>query len=98
MHQILAIPLSLHLRPGAMRFWRNSLLSAAVIALTAGAAAKANLVEFLSGAKVEGTVTKIQKAEKKITFEAVIAGRKRTRVYPYSRIRAVTYRGRAIAP
>lgn len=77
-----------------MRFWRNRFLSATLIALMAATAAQADVVEFLSGAKVDGTVTKIYKAEKKIIFEAVIAGRKSTRTYPYSKIHAVTYQGK----
>ena len=52
--------------------------------------ATADLVELLSGAKVEGKVTSIDKAAKEITFTRTIGGRSYSRIYPYSKIHAVT--------
>src|SRR5689334_9749487 len=53
----------------------------------------ADTIEFLSGTKAEGTITQIDKAAKKVTFETTIANKKLTRVYNYSVIHAVTYQG-----
>lgn len=52
--------------------------------------AMADTLELLSGAKLEGKVTKIDKAAKKVTFESLLGGRPYTRTYEYSRIHAVT--------
>ncbi len=51
-------------------------------------------IEFLSGAKIQGKVTNIDKQAKKVTFESKIGTRTSTRTYPYSRIHAVTFRGK----
>ena len=94
MRKIPSLSLPDHARPDSLRPRPSMFLSLVMIAVTASAATAADVIEFLSGARVEGAVTKIEKKEKKIVFEAIIAGRKRTRVYPYSRIHAVTYRGK----
>ncbi len=52
--------------------------------------ADADLIELLSGAKLEGTVTKIDKAAREVTISTSMGGRSYTRVYPYDRIHAVT--------
>ncbi len=62
-------------------------------ALTAASSAS-DTVEFLSGAKVEGKVIKIDAPSKLITFEASISGRVFRRVYPYSKVHAVDYQGK----
>jgi uncharacterized protein with FMN-binding domain len=59
--------------------------------ITTPTCAGGDVVEFLSGARVEGTVIQIDKEHKQITFEAEIAGRKLNRVYRYNQIHAVTY-------
>lgn len=51
-------------------------------------------IEFLSGARLKGVVTAIDKQAKKITFRATISGRTVSRVFAYSRIHAVNYRGK----
>lgn len=51
-------------------------------------------IEFLSGAKTSGKVVQIRKAKREIVFEAQLAGRRLREVYPYSKIHAVTYRGK----
>lgn len=58
--------------------------------LIAPCLAKADVVELLSGAKVEGKVTNIDKAGKKLTFERMLGSRSYSRVYSYSQIHAVT--------
>lgn len=58
--------------------------------LFSSAGAIADTMELLSGAKLEGKVTKIDKAAKEVTFETTLGGRPYERVYPYSRIHAVT--------
>jgi hypothetical protein len=52
-----------------------------------------DVIELLSGAKVQGKLTQIKKAERLITFEATIGSKKYTRVYPYGKIHAVTWNG-----
>jgi uncharacterized protein with FMN-binding domain len=51
-------------------------------------------IEFLSGANLKGTVTKIDADGKTVKFEATIAGRKTIREFRYAQIHAVTYRGK----
>lgn len=51
-------------------------------------------IEFLSGAKLKGRVTKIDKQSKLVTFESNIGTRTRRRDYPYNKIHAVTYRNK----
>ena len=55
--------------------------------------ARADLIELLSGAKVEGTVTKIDKAAKEVTLTRDVGGRAYQRTYPYDKIHAVTMSG-----
>jgi NADH dehydrogenase FAD-containing subunit len=56
--------------------------------------ANADLIELLSGAKVEGTVTKIDKAAKEVTLTRDVGGRAYERTYPYDKINAVTMGGK----
>jgi len=53
-----------------------------------------DLIELLSGARVRGKLTHINKAERKVTFQAIIGSKKYTRTYPYSRVHAVTWNGK----
>ncbi len=52
-----------------------------------------DVVEFLSGAKLRGQVTAIDKLAKTVTFETQIGSSKIKRTYPYAQIHAVLYRG-----
>ena len=61
-----------------------------LLVLLPASAATADVMELLSGAKLEGKVTKIDKAAKEVTFETTLGGRPYARVYPYSRIHAIT--------
>ncbi len=61
-----------------------------VVLLVAPPFATADVVELLSGAKVEGKVTNIDKAGKKLTFERMLGTRSYSRVYSYSQVHAVT--------
>jgi uncharacterized protein with FMN-binding domain len=54
----------------------------------------ADVVEFLSGAQLRGTVTDINKTAREITVKATIAGRTEERTYSYNKIHAVVYRGK----
>ncbi len=56
--------------------------------------AHADLIELLSGAKVEGTVTKIDKAAKEVRLTRDVGGRAYERTYPYDKIHAVTMGGK----
>ncbi len=53
-----------------------------------------DIVEFLSGAKMAGTVKEIRKAEKEFDFQATVGGRASLRTYPFSRVHAVTFKGK----
>lgn len=52
--------------------------------------ARADVIEFLAGSKLEGKVTKIDKQARTVTFDATIAGSTLSRTYPYDKIHAVT--------
>jgi hypothetical protein len=52
-----------------------------------------DLVEFLSGVKMSGTVTEIRKDAKEFDFEAMIGTRSVFQTYPFSKVHAVTYQG-----
>ena len=54
----------------------------------------ADLVEFLSGAKANGTVRSIRKTEREFELEITVAGRKVIRTYPFSKVHAVTFQGK----
>ena len=69
---------------------RSTLMIAIALVLSLAAPLSADTVEFLSGAKLEGKVTNIDKAKKEINFEAKIGSRILNRTYSYSQIHAVT--------
>ena len=52
-----------------------------------------DVVEFLSGAKMTGTVTEIRKDAKEFDFEATIGARTVASTYPFAKVHAVTYQG-----
>ena len=60
----------------------------------AASATAQDVIEFLSGVSAEGKVVRIEKAERKVVFETKLANRKARRVYPYSKIHAVMYKGK----
>ncbi len=65
-------------------------------ALLAGADSEANAedeIEFLTGARLVGRVTRIDKQAKQVHFESSVGGRKIERAYPYNRIHTVNYQG-----
>jgi uncharacterized protein with FMN-binding domain len=72
---------------------RMVLLIALVGWLGLAVAAEADLLELLSGAKLEGNVTKIDREAREVTVATQMGGRTYTRVYPYERIHAVTLGG-----
>ena len=53
-----------------------------------------DLVEFLSGAKANGSVKSIRKEQKEFDLEVTVAGRKLVRTYPFSKVHAVTMNGK----
>lgn len=53
-----------------------------------------DLVEFLTGAKMRGTVVEIRKDAQEFEFRAALGSRTVLRTYPFSKVHAVTYRGR----
>jgi uncharacterized protein with FMN-binding domain len=52
--------------------------------------AAGDVVELLSGSRIEGEVTNIDKAGRQVTFRRMISGKPYTTTYPYSKIHAVT--------
>ena len=54
----------------------------------------ADSIEFMSGAKLEGKVISIDKQNRRVLFESVIAGNKRTGTYPYDSIHRVNWNGK----
>lgn len=66
---------------------------ALLLAAAGGAARAEDEIEFLTGARLSGRVTRIDKQGRQVSFETSLAGRKIERTYPYSRIHAVTYQG-----
>ncbi len=66
-----------------------------VLACLSQAAGRAeDVIELLSGAKVQGELMQIEKAKRQIAFQATIGSKKYMRVYPYSKIHAVTWNGK----
>ena len=51
-------------------------------------------IEFLSGTKANGTVKEIRKAKKEFDFELRIGGRNILRTFPFSKVHAVTVKGK----
>ncbi|MCP4510458.1 MAG: FMN-binding protein [Fuerstiella sp.] len=51
-------------------------------------------LEFLNGAKLEGTVTQIRETDKEVDFETAIGDRTFTRTYPFSVVHTVTRNGK----
>lgn len=51
-------------------------------------------IEFMSGAKVEGQVTSIDRDAKLVNFTVMLGGQSFNRVYPYTSIHAVNYKGK----
>ncbi len=54
----------------------------------------ADVVEFISGAKAEGTVTAIRKADKEFDFEVKVGTRTLVRTYSFAKVHAVTMNGK----
>ena len=79
-------------RDGAARRmgWRSPLIASATIwaVFFIAAAAKADVVELLSGAKVEGRI--VARDEKSVSIETKIGGKTYTRTYPLERVAALT--------
>ena len=53
-----------------------------------------DLVEFLSGAKVTGTVKQIRKDKREFDFEAKVGNQTLTRTYQFNKVHAVTMNGK----
>ncbi len=53
-----------------------------------------DVMEFLNGTKLTGTVVEIHKKTREVEFEATIAGKTSKQRYPYAKIHAVTWKGK----
>ncbi|QEG43612.1 FMN-binding protein [Roseimaritima ulvae] len=53
-----------------------------------------DLVEFINGTTATGTIKSIRKADKEFDFELTVGSRTFQRVYPFSKVHAVTYQGK----
>lgn len=80
------------------RHVRNLLLRLVVVSLLTGLCCRGTFaqdaIEFLSGARLEGKVTRIDKTAKVVTFEALLGSRTVTREFPYDKIHAIQYQGK----
>lgn len=79
-----------------MRFsgsYKSGLIALTVTLLMHATACCEDVVEFLNGTKMTGTVTSIRKADKEFDFETTIGGKTFARVYPFGKVHAVTYKG-----
>lgn len=65
-----------------------------VLLTAVGVAAALDEVEFLSGAKMQGTVKAIRKEAREFDFEAQIGGRTILRTYSYDQVHKVTINGK----
>ncbi len=72
----------------------TALLAALLVAFLTGVGAAEDVIEFLSGAKMVGEVTSIDKQKKLVAFSTKIGKRNLEKEYPYSKIHAVTYQGK----
>jgi uncharacterized protein with FMN-binding domain len=74
---------------------RSALLSCLVTFVLASAGARAeDLVEFLSGSLVRGTMKEIRKDKREFVFEAKVGTRTIVRTYSYGKVHAVTMNGK----
>ncbi|MEL6106430.1 MAG: FMN-binding protein [Planctomycetota bacterium] len=55
--------------------------------------AEDDVVEFLNGTKLTGTITSIRKTDREFDFETKVGARTLQRVYPFSKVHAVVYNG-----
>ena len=53
-----------------------------------------DLVEFLSGSKLTGSVKQIRKEQKEFDFEVTVGARTSVRTYPFAKVHAVTMQGK----
>jgi len=72
----------------------RAVVASSFVLLPAEACHTADTVEFLNGSKAQGKVVEIRKADRKFIFEITIAGKPFKRVYPYSKVHAVTMHGK----
>jgi uncharacterized protein with FMN-binding domain len=83
---------------GCRSYARNALLQIGVVLLLTCLCCRGTFaedaIEFLSGARLEGKVTRIDKTAKVVTFEALLGSRAVTREFPYDKIHAVLYQGK----
>lgn len=76
-------------------FYRSRLVATALLFMVFSQSLQAqDVIEFLSGASQEGKVVRILKDDRKVIFESKLANRTARRVYPYSKIHAVEYKGK----
>ncbi|MBT5927995.1 MAG: FMN-binding protein [Verrucomicrobia bacterium] len=72
-------------------FWLGLILACSIPTTHAAAL---DSIEFLSGAKLEGKVLSIDKQQRKVQFESMIAGNTRAGSYPYETIHRVLWKGK----
>ena len=65
-----------------------------LLAVSAGQLLAEDEIEFLSGVKIAGQVSQIDKAGKRVTFATKIGTRTSSRTYSFGQIHAVLYRGK----
>jgi hypothetical protein len=81
------------MRFAVLKSWRLLIVLVIALSIASTPLARADdMIEFLTGAKVQGTVTKIDKQSKVVLFSAKIGERSYEREYPYAKIHAVPTR------
>lgn len=73
---------------------RGIVMTAAIALLGGTKACAEDLVEFLNGTKLQGTILKIRSTDREFDFRMQVGKQKVTRVFTYEKVHAVTYKDR----
>ncbi len=71
-----------------------SVLFAFVFLVSTLATGMGDTIEFTNGAKLNGTITRVDDAAKTVTINATLRGRNYVRTYPFANIRSITQNGK----
>jgi uncharacterized protein with FMN-binding domain len=71
-----------------------SFLLVAIVSWLPSSCCAQDLVEFLNGTTMECTILEIRKDAKEFDIESVVGKQKLKRTYPYSKVHAVTFKGK----
>jgi uncharacterized protein with FMN-binding domain len=88
--KILAVELVIFSRSA----WAQLLIALVIAFVMPAICVGQDLVEFLNGTTMEGKILEIRKDAKEFDIESVVGGQKLKRTYPYSKVHAVTWKGK----